>query len=260
MTRTTATTDREKHMTGAERTDSREARARGGGAGCGRSEGTGQDGNRERKGAGKSKVYGYIRVSTKEQNEDRQWIAMKESGVPFRNVYTDKQSGKDFDRPGYKKVLGKLRKGDTLVIKSLDRLGRNFDEILEQWRFITVEKEVGIIILDIPLLGDLNKDLMGRVVAQLMLTLMSYMAETERDNIRKRQAEGIEAARLRGVRLGRKPKEVLPGFEEVYERWTNGLCSARAAGRELGISSHTFMKWAAERNVQEAGSSKGLRE
>ena len=144
---------------------------------------------------GEGRTYGYIRVSTREQNEDRQRIAMKECGIPESNVYSDKQSGKDFDRPGYKEVIGKLQKGDTLVIKSLDRLGRNFDEILEQWRLITVEKQAGIIILDIPLLGDLNKDLMGRVVAQLMLTLMSYMAETERINIRQRQAEGIHTFR-----------------------------------------------------------------
>ena len=176
---------------------------------------------------------------------------MKECGIPESNVYSDKQSGKDFDRPGYKEVIGKLQKGDTLVIKSLDRLGRNFDEILEQWRLITVEKQAGIIILDIPLLGDLNKDLMGRVVAQLMLTLMSYMAETERINIRQRQAEGIEAARLRGVKLGRRPKEILPGFEELYRKWVEGTCSARLAAKTLGISSHTFRKWADERLEEE---------
>ncbi len=200
---------------------------------------------------GEGRTYGYIRVSTREQNEDRQRIAMKECGIPESNVYSDKQSGKDFDRPGYKEVIGKLQKGDTLVIKSLDRLGRNFDEILEQWRLITVEKQAGIIILDIPLLGDLNKDLMGRVVAQLMLTLMSYMAETERINIRQRQAEGIEAARLRGVKLGRRPKEILPGFEELYRKWVEGTCSARLAAKTLGISSHTFRKWADERLEEE---------
>lgn len=197
------------------------------------------------------RTYGYIRVSTREQNEDRQWIAMKECGIPEGNVFSDRQSGKDFDRPGYKEVIGKLQKGDTLVIKSLDRLGRNFDEILEQWRLITVEKQAGIIILDIPLLGDLSKDLMGRVVAQLMLTLMSYMAETERINIRQRQAEGIEAARLRGVKLGRRPKEVLPGFDELYRKWVEGTCSARLAAKTLGISSHTFRKWADERLEEE---------
>ena len=200
---------------------------------------------------GEGRTYGYIRVSTREQNEDRQRIAMKECGIPESNVYSDKQSGKDFDRPGYKEVIGKLQKGDTLVIKSLDRLGRNFDEILVQWRLITVEKQAGIIILDIPLLGDLNKDLMGRVVAQLMLTLMSYMAETERINIRQRQAEGIEAARLRGVKLGRRPKEILPGFEELYRKWVEGTCSARLAAKTLGISSHTFRKWADERLEEE---------
>ncbi|MCI8801501.1 MAG: recombinase family protein [Lachnospiraceae bacterium] len=197
------------------------------------------------------RMYGYIRVSTKEQNEDRQRIAMKECGILDGNVYSDRQSGKNFDRPGYQAVVSRLQKGDTLVIKSLDRLGRNFDEILEQWRFITVEKQVGIIILDIPLLGDLNKDLMGRVVAQLMLTLMSYMAETERINIRQRQAEGIQAARQRGVKFGRRPKEVAPEFEEIYGLWTAGSCSARAAGRKLGISSHTFMKWVEARKTDQ---------
>lgn len=199
----------------------------------------------------KGRMYGYIRVSTKEQNEDRQRIAMKECGILDGNVYSDRQSGKNFDRPGYQAVVSRLQKGDTLVIKSLDRLGRNFDEILEQWRFITVEKQVGIIILDIPLLGDLNKDLMGRVVAQLMLTLMSYMAETERINIRQRQAEGIQAARQRGVKFGRRPKEVAPEFEEIYGLWTAGSCSARAAGRKLGISSHTFMKWVEARKTDQ---------
>lgn len=203
----------------------------------------------------KGKIYGYIRVSTKEQNEDRQWIAMKECGIPDGNVYTDHQSGKDFDRPGYKAVIAKLQEGDTLVVKSIDRLGRNFDEILEQWRFITVEKQAGIIILDIPLLGDLSKDLMGRVVAQLMLTLMSYMAETERINIRNRQAEGIEAARRRGVQLGRRPKEVAPEFEEIYMQWIKGTCSARTAGKILGISSHTFRKWADARMLEDRGGS-----
>ena len=196
-------------------------------------------------------TYGYVRVSTKEQNEDRQIIAMREFGVQNDSIIMDKQSGKDFDRPGYRQLVRKLKAGDTLVIKSIDRLGRNYDEILEQWRFITVEKQVGIIILDIPLLGDLNKDLMGRVVAQLMLTLMSYMAETERTNIRQRQAEGIQAARQRGVKFGRRPKEVAPEFEELYGLWTAGNCSARAAGRKLGISSHTFMKWVEAKQMEQ---------
>ncbi len=191
-------------------------------------------------------VYGYIRVSTKEQNEDRQWLAMKEYGVQEKNVYVDKQSGKDFDRPGYRQVLEVLCENDILVIKSVDRLGRHFDELLEQWRIITVEKKAGIIVLDLPILNvGLENDLLGKVVAQLMLTLMSYMAETERDNIRQRQAEGIAAARLKGVHLGRKPKEIPEEFENVKTLWEEGECSATAAARRLGVDFHTFKKWVA---------------
>lgn len=191
-------------------------------------------------------VYGYIRVSTKEQNEDKQWLAMKEYGVPEGNVYVDKQSGKDFDRPGYRQVLEVLCENDVLVIKSIDRLGRHFDELLEQWRIITVEKKAGIIVLDLPILNvGLENDLLGKVVAQLMLTLMSYMAETERDNIRQRQAEGIAAARLKGVHLGRKPKEIPEEFENVKTLWEEGECSATAAARRLGVDFHTFKKWVA---------------
>ncbi len=191
-------------------------------------------------------VYGYIRVSTKEQNEDRQWLAMKEYGVPEGNVYVDKQSGKDFDRPGYRQVLEVLCENDVLVIKSIDRLGRHFDELLEQWRIITVEKKAGIIVLDLPILNvGLENDLLGKVVAQLMLTLMSYMAETERDNIRQRQAEGIAAARLKGVHLGRKPKEIPEEFENVKTLWEEGECSATAAARRLGVDFHTLKKWVA---------------
>lgn len=138
------------------------------------------------------KIYGYIRVSTKEQNEGRQRIAMEAYGVPEENVYMDKQSGKDFDRPGYRALMEVLDEGDLFVIKSIDRLGRDFDEILEQWRIITKDKGAGIIVLDMPILNTgLQSDLLGRVVAEMMLTLMSYMAETERENIRQRQAEGI---------------------------------------------------------------------
>ena len=141
------------------------------------------------------KIYGYIRVSTKEQNEGRQRIAMEAYGVPEENVYMDKQSGKDFDRPGYRALMEVLDEGDLFVIKSIDRLGHDFDEILEQWRIITKDKGAGIIVLDMPILNTgLQSDLLGRVVAEMMLTLMSYMAETERENIRQRQAEGIAAA------------------------------------------------------------------
>lgn len=195
------------------------------------------------------KIYGYIRVSTKEQNEDRQRIAMEAYGVPEENVYTDKQSGKDFDRPGYRALMEALDEGDTFVIKSIDRLGRDFDEILEQWRIITKEKRAGIIVLDMPILNTgLQSDLLGRVIAEMMLTLMSYMAETERENIRQRQAEGIAAARLRGVRLGRRPLKIPEEFEEVRLLWEEGIYSATMAARTLGVDRHTFMKWV--RNAQ----------
>lgn len=189
-------------------------------------------------------TYGYIRVSTKEQNEDRQRIAMREYGVPEENVYIDKQSGKDFDRPGYRKLRKVLKEGDVFVIKSIDRLGRDFNEILEQWRVITVEKRVGIIVLDMPILNTgLQRDLLGRVIAEMMLTLMSYLAETERENIRQRQREGIAAARLRGVRLGRKPLEIPEEFGDILELWKKGDYSATAAAKRLGVDRHTFMKW-----------------
>ena len=192
----------------------------------------------------KGKVYGYIRVSTKEQKEDRQRIAMREYGVPEENVYLDKQSGKNFDRPGYQGLMNVLQENDTFVIKSIDRLGRNFDEILKQWRIITMEKKAGIIVLDMPILNTgLQHDLLGKVIAEMMLTLMSYMAETERQNIRQRQAEGIAAAREKGVHLGRKPKEIPKEFETVKALWEEGVYSATAAAKKLGVDFHTFKRW-----------------
>lgn len=166
------------------------------------------------------KIYGYIRISTKEQNEDRQRIAMEAYGVPEENVYMDKQSGKDFDRPGYRALMEVLDEGDLFVIKSIDRLGRDFDEILEQWRIITKDKGAGIIVLDMPILNTgLQSDLLGRVVAEMMLTLMSYMAETERENIRQRQAEGIAAAgRPFGQEAARDPGGISGGALAVG-RW-----------------------------------------
>ncbi len=196
------------------------------------------------------KIYGYIRVSTKEQNEDRQRIAMEAYGVPEENVYMDKQSGKDFDRPGYRALMEVLDEGDLFVIKSIDRLGRDFDEILEQWRIITKDKGAGIIVLDMPILNTgLQSDLLGRVVAEMMLTLMSYMAETERENIRQRQAEGIAAARLRGVRLGRRPLAIPEEFQEVRSLWEDGMYSATMAASILGVDRHTFMKWVRDEKI-----------
>ena len=161
-------------------------------------------------------TYGYMRVSTKEQNEDRQRIAMLEYGVPKKHLFLDKQSGKDFDRPGYRKLLDTLQEGDTLVIKSIDRLGRNYDEILEQWRILVKEKKVGITVLDMHFLdtGE-NRDLLGRLVAEIMLQVLSYVAQQERDFIRQRQAEGIAAAKQRGVHFGQKAKPIPEEFSDV---------------------------------------------
>ncbi len=190
------------------------------------------------------KMYGYVRVSSKDQNTDRQLIAMEEFGVPPAGVVVDRQSGKDFDRPGYRRLLRKLKPGDTLVIKSIDRLGRNYDEILEQWRLLTKEKRVAIVVLDMPLLDTRRgKDLTGTLIADIVLQLLSYVAQTEREFIRQRQAEGIAAAKARGVHFGRTAAPLPKGFTEICERWRAGELSARKAGRLLGVSHSTFLKW-----------------
>ncbi len=192
-------------------------------------------------------IYGYMRVSTKEQNEDRQRIALTEAGVPLKNIFMDKQSGKDFNRPAYKKLVKKIKPGDTLVIKSIDRLGRNYKEILEEWRLITKEKGANINILDMPLLNsNQDKDLIGTVISDIVLQLLSYVAEMERNFIRQRQAEGIAAAKVRGVKFGRERKEKPPFFVSLREKWLNGEISAREAGRILNITHNTFIKWARE--------------
>ena len=189
--------------------------------------------------------YGYIRVSSKDQREDRQVIAMREAGVPEKNIYMDKQSGKDFERKGYQRMVKKLKPDDTLFVKSIDRLGRNYDEILEQWRIITKEKRAAIVVLDMPLLDTRQgHDLTGTLIADIVLQLLSYVAQTEREFIRQRQAEGIAAAKEKGVRFGRTPMEQPPEYMEVYETWSKGELSARAAARNLGISHQTFLKWA----------------
>lgn len=162
------------------------------------------------------KSYGYIRVSTKEQNEDRQLIAMREFGIAYEDIIVDKQSGKDFDRPGYKKLMKKLKAGDTLVIKSIDRLGRNYDEILEQWRHITKEKHVGIVVLDMPLLDTRQgRDLTGVLIADIVLQLLSYVAQTEREFNRQRQAEEIAVAKARGVHFGRNFKDRGENYDAI---------------------------------------------
>lgn len=192
-----------------------------------------------------NKYFGYVRVSTKEQNVDRQMIAMREFGVPESRVYLDKLSGKDFERPSYRRLLKKMKPGDTLVIKSIDRLGRNYDEILEQWRIITKEKHVYVVVLDMPLLDTRQgRDLTGTFIADLVLQILSYVAQTEREFIYRRQAEGIAAAKARGEHLGRRPKEKPETFPAVYERWYRGELSARGAATSLGVSHKTFLKWA----------------
>ena len=192
--------------------------------------------------------YGYARVSTKEQNEQRQIIALREFGILDGRIYIDKQSGKDFERTHYKKLIRKLKSGDTLVIKSIDRLGRNYDEILEQWRIITKEKQVAIVVLDMPLLDTRqNRDLTGTLIADIVLQLLSYVAQTEREFIRQRQAEGIAAAKAQGVRFGRKPMERPPEFVVLAEQWSDNQISAREAARQLGITHRTFLRWTSEK-------------
>jgi DNA invertase Pin-like site-specific DNA recombinase len=202
----------------------------------------------ERSGGYMAQTYGYVRVSTREQNEDRQLVAMREFGVTGSNIFLDKQSGKDFARPAYRRLLRKLKPGDTLVVKSIDRLGRDYGEILEQWRVITKERRSAIVVLDIPLLDTRQKerDLTGVFIADLVLQILSYVAQTEREMIQQRQAEGIEAAKARGVKFGRPPLERPSLFDEVLEAWQHQEISAREAGRRLGISYKTFQAWAGQ--------------
>ncbi len=189
-------------------------------------------------------IYAYIRVSSRDQNEDRQVIAMREFGVPDKNMVIEKQSGKNFDRPGYIKLIRKLRKGDILVLKSIDRLGRNYDEILEQWRIITKEKEVQVVVLDMPLLDTRQgRDLTGVLIADIVLQLLSYVAQTEREFIRQRQQEGIAAARARGVKFGRKPKVRPENYDEIVDSWKRGEISGRTAAKLIGVSHTAFQIW-----------------
>lgn len=193
--------------------------------------------------------YGYIRVSTKEQNEQRQLIALMEFGIVRKNIVIDKQSGKDFVRPGYCRLIRKNKSGDTLVLKSIDRLGRNYDEILEQWRIITKEKHVYIVVLDMPLLDTRqSRDLTGTLIADLVLQLLSYVAQTEREFIRQRQAEGIAAAQQRGVKFGRRPIERPAEFFRLKQQWESGELSARSAAQKLGISHATFLNWVKQKD------------
>ena len=185
--------------------------------------------------------YSYIRVSSRDQNEDRQLIAMHELGIPDKNIYMNKQSGKDFDRPQYKKLVRRLKPDDLIYVKSIDRLGRNYEEIQEQWRILTKEKRVDIVVLDMPLLDTRRgKDLMGTFLSDIVLQVLSFVAENERTNIKQRQAEGIAAAKARGVRFGRPPAPLPENFHSVYQRWKAGKITGLAAAKECGMPMSTF--------------------
>lgn len=195
------------------------------------------------------KKYGYIRVSAKDQNPDRQLIALRECGIREKEIFLDKMSGKDFERPQYMKLLKRLKKGDLLVVKSIDRLGRNYGEILEQWRKITKEIGVDIQVLDMPLLNtnSMHENLTGVFIADLVLQILAYVAETERSFIRQRQAEGIAAAKSRGVKFGCEKNELPEQFEKYFQMWVEGEISTRKAAEELHISHSTFYRRCKER-------------
>ena len=188
-----------------------------------------------------SSIYGYVRVSSKDQNEKRQIIAMKEANVAEKNIYVDKQSGKDFNRPQYKALVKKLREDDLIYIKSIDRLGRNYDEILNQWRILTKEKKVDIVVIDMPLLDTRRgKDLMGTFIPDLVLQLLSFISENERKTIKERQREGIEAAKQRGVKFGRPQKPLPENFEQLYSLWETKEISVAEIARQCDITPATF--------------------
>lgn len=188
-------------------------------------------------------TYGYIRVSSQDQNEDRQLIAMQEKLVPQKNLFIDKQSGKDFDRPQYKKMVKKLQNGDLLYVLSIDRLGRNYEEIQKQWRILTKDIGVDICVIDMPLLDTRNgKDLMGTFIADLVLQILSFCSENERVNIKKRQAEGIAAARARGVHLGRPVKEVPADFQEIVKAWEKGEITLKEALKRCNMGETSFYR------------------
>ena len=185
--------------------------------------------------------FGYARVSTKEQNEDRQLIAIREMGVPDHRIYVDKESGKDFNGKNYKKLMRKIKPNDIIYVKSIDRLGRNYEVIIEQWKYITKEKQADIVVLDMPLLDTRRgKDLMGTFLTDIVLALLSYVAENERLNIRKRQAEGIAAAKARGVRFGPAPMPLPDNFHEIYQDWKHKKVSLSDAAKKCNMARSTF--------------------
>ena len=188
-------------------------------------------------------IYGYIRVSSTDQNEDRQRIAMEAKDVPKKNIYIDKQSGKDFERPQYKRLVRKLKAGDLLYVLSIDRLGRNYKDVQEQWRVLTKEKNVDICVIDMPLLDTRTaKDLMGTFIADLVLQILSFVAENERANIKKRQEHGIAAAKARGVRFGRPEKPVPENFVEIVRQWDEQIITTSEATRLCDMSRATFYR------------------
>lgn len=194
-------------------------------------------------------IYGYVRVSSTDQNEDRQMIALENADVPIKNIFMDKQSGKDFSRISYQKLLKKLKKGDLLYILSIDRLGRNYEEIQAQWRVLTKDIGVDMCVLDMPLLDTRNgKDLMGTFIADLVLQILSFVAQSERENIKKRQAEGIAAAKLRGVKFGRDKIEVPMNFEKIVKDWQEKRLTVKQATEKCNMSESTFY-----RRVRELG-------
>lgn len=186
-------------------------------------------------------TYGYVRVSSHDQNEHRQRIAMREAGVVPANIYADKQSGKDFERPQYQRMLQRLKEDDLLYVKSIDRLGRNYEEIQEQWRVLTKEKKIDIVVMDMPLLDTRKgKDLMGTFLADIVLQVLSFVAENERANIRQRQAEGIAAAKERGISFGRPGKPLPDNFESIYRSWEKGELNGTEAAKLCGMPLSTF--------------------
>ena len=186
-------------------------------------------------------IYGYMRVSSKEQNEDRQKIALTEMGVPENNIYMDKQSGKDFERTQYKRLLRKLNENSVLYIKSIDRLGRNYGELNEQWRIITKEKKADIVVIDMPLLDTRReKNLLGTFISDVVLALLSYVAENERTNIKQRQAEGIAAGKARGVKFGRPPLPIPQNFYQMHKDWRAGKITIEEAAKACNMCPKTF--------------------
>lgn len=199
-----------------------------------------------------AEIYGYIRVSSRDQNEDRQMVAMREQKVPEKNIFMDKQSGKDFERPQYKRLVRKLKKDDLLYIKSIDRLGRNYAEILEHWRILTKEKGVDIVVIDMPLLDTRRgKDLMGTFLSDIVLQVLSFVAENERSNIRQRQAEGIAAAKARGVKFGRPEVRVPDDFGKIIKAWEKKEISFKEAVEKCGMSEATFYRRVREYRLME---------